>query len=172
MAFCQNCGAPVEGSFCAKCGAAMPAADAGGASASAAASGFTPGYAPMQPVAPVAAAGMAENTASALCYLLGLITGIIFLVLAPYNQNRNIRFHAFQSIFFHIGLIIIWMGLFIVGFALPGVLHLLLLPIDLLLWFGGFLLWLYLMWKADNNQRVVLPIVGPRAEKQAYSGNV
>lgn len=171
MTFCPNCGAPVEGSFCAKCGASMAAAGAGDASASAA-SGFTPGYTPVQPVAPVPTTGMAENVASALCYVLGLITGIVFLVLAPYNQNRNIRFHAFQSIFFHIGLIIIWMGLFIVGFAVPGILHLLLLPIDLLLWFGGFLLWLYLMFKAYNNQRVVLPIIGPIAEKQAYSGNV
>ena len=33
-----------------------------------------------------------------LCYVT-LIPAIIFLVVAPYNQNRLIRFHAWQSIF-------------------------------------------------------------------------
>jgi hypothetical protein len=37
--------------------------------------------------APVANAGLTENAAGALCYLGGLVTGIIFLVIAPYNQN-------------------------------------------------------------------------------------
>jgi uncharacterized membrane protein len=37
--------------------------------------------------------------ASALCYVPLLITGIIFLVLEPYNKKPVIRFHAFQSIF-------------------------------------------------------------------------
>ena len=45
---------------------------------------------------------MTDNMAGALCYLFGFITGILFLVLAPYNQNRDIRFHAFQSIFLNI----------------------------------------------------------------------
>ncbi len=45
---------------------------------------------------------MTDNMAAALCYALGFITGILFLVLAPYNQNREIRFHAFQSIFLNI----------------------------------------------------------------------
>jgi len=87
MAFCASCGAPVEGKFCAKCGAPMGAAVP------------PPGAAPG-----VAAAGMTDNAASALCYVLGLITGILFLVLAPYNQNKTIRFHAFQSIFLSIAL--------------------------------------------------------------------
>jgi len=30
-----------------------------------------------------------------------------------------------------------------------------------------FVLWLYLMWAAYNNKMVVLPIVGPLAQKQA-----
>ncbi len=54
----------------------------------------------MPPPAPVSAPGLTENVASALCYALGWITGIVFLVLAPYNQNRTVRFHAWQSIFF------------------------------------------------------------------------
>ena len=54
------------------------------------------------PMGAQAAPGLEENLACALCYALGLLTGIVFLVLAPYNQNKLIRFHAFQSIFFHV----------------------------------------------------------------------
>jgi len=32
---------------------------------------------------------------------------------------------------------------------------------------GLFILWLMLMYKAYNNERWVLPVVGPLAEKQA-----
>jgi len=43
--------------------------------------------------------------------------------------------------------------------------------IDLLGWMaislGSLLAWLMLMYKAYNNQKLVLPIVGPLAEKQA-----
>src|SRR5438270_14094327 len=87
MPFCPRCGAPVEGRFCAKCGASMM--DAPGTPQGAA----TPGYPPPPPVA--TSGGLQENVAAALCYALGFITGILFLVLEPYNKNRNIRFHAF-----------------------------------------------------------------------------
>src|ERR1700676_3398151 len=111
MAFCSNCGAAVDGRFCPKCGSAV---DAGAPGAGPGAPpppgpppgdppppGYTaPGYsAPAGYVPPPAgAAGMTDNMAGALCYLFGFITGILFLVLAPYNQNRNIKFHAMQSI--------------------------------------------------------------------------
>src|SRR5690242_11740272 len=100
MAFCPNCGTQVTGTFCQNCGTAM----AGDANPSA---GSTPGYAPSQPVA-ATSTGMSENVAGALCYLVGFITGIIFLVIAPYNQNKFVRFHAFQSIFFNVAYIVIW----------------------------------------------------------------
>ena len=123
MAFCANCGAEVQGRFCAKCGAPAPAAGAAPSpSASApppppppqAASPFPAAAAP----APTAqAAGLEENMACALCYVLGLLTGVLFLVLAPYNQNRLIRFHAFQSIFLNIAWIAIYIVLSIVSLA-------------------------------------------------------
>lgn len=113
---------------------------------------------------------MEENLASALCYVFGLLTGVLFLVLAPYNQNRVIRFHAFQSIFLHIASIAVFIGLMIV----IGILHfipflgvflgLILYPVVGL---GFFVLWLMLMYKAYNKERWVLPIVGELAEKQA-----
>ena len=38
------------------------------------------------------------NMAAALSYALGAITGVLFLVLEPYKNNRFVRFHAIQSI--------------------------------------------------------------------------
>ncbi|HTM11540.1 MAG TPA: hypothetical protein VL127_01430 [Bryobacteraceae bacterium] len=108
--------------------------------------------------------------ACALCYLVGLLTGVLFLVLTPYNQNRLIRFHAFQSIFVHIASFFVFIGLMIVvSFLhfipfLGTILALMLYPIVGL---GFFILWLMLMYKAYNRERWVLPIVGPLAEKQA-----
>ena len=113
---------------------------------------------------------MTDNLASALCYVLGLLTGILFLVLEPYNKNKLIRFHAFQSIFLHIGLFVVG---FIVGIILTIFIHIPVLGVMFaaVLWpiFGlaCFALWLFLIFKAYNNQKIVLPIIGPLAEKQA-----
>ena len=153
MAFCASCGAEMQGKFCAKCGAPAGFA-AGGASAASAA----------------APAGIDENVVAALCYLVGVLTGILFLVLEPYNRNPVIRFHAFQSIFAWIAAIVIGMALSMFSYpiaALPFIGWL----IDILLWLafslGVLMLWLYLMYKAYNKERVVLPVIGAWAEKQA-----
>ena len=42
------------------------------------------------------------NMIAALAYLLGFVTGLIFLYLEPYNQDEFIRFHARQSIGFSV----------------------------------------------------------------------
>ncbi|MCS7042961.1 MAG: hypothetical protein NZR01_09235 [Bryobacteraceae bacterium] len=110
--------------------------------------------------------------AGALCYLAGLITGIIFLVIAPYNTSRTVRFHAFQSIFFNVAWIAIWIVEMILSAALAAI-PVLGWMLSLLLWaavaLGGFILWLVLMWKAYQGDRLVLPVIGPLAEKQAMS---
>jgi uncharacterized membrane protein len=163
MAFCPNCGAQATGRFCPNCGSdtsIAPGAPAG-------ASGST--YVPPQPVAtPLEAPGLTDNVAGALCYLFGFITGIIFLILSPYNKNRLVRFHAFQSIFANLALIALEIALFIVS-VLMGLLHL--GPLMVILWpvFWLALLagWLYLMYAAYTNKKIVLPFVGPLAEKQA-----
>jgi uncharacterized membrane protein len=164
MAFCQNCGAEVTGRFCGKCGSASgydPAAPS--ASAGAAYTEPPPGPAYQAPP-PAQSGGMSVNVASALCYVLGLVTGIIFLVLEPYNRNRVERFHAFQSIFMHLAVIVIYMVLFPVIGIVSGGLAFMLSPIIGLVVIG---LWLYMMYTAYQNQKVVLPIIGPIAEKQA-----
>lgn len=139
-------------------GAASSAGTGAGAT-SAAGSGYTGAAAP-----PVASApGLSENVAGALCYLCGLITGIIFLVIAPYNQNKTIRFHAFQSIFFCIAYILFYIVWGFISLMLHGF-GFFLYPLFGLLF---FLLWLYLMFTAYQGKKVKLPIIGDLAEKQA-----
>jgi uncharacterized membrane protein len=93
--------------------------------------------------------------------------GIIFLVLAPYNQNKIVRFHAFQSIFMHVAVIACYIALGILAAMLRSVGTFGLGILYPLLSFGAFLLWLYMMWSAYNNKLVVLPIIGELAQKQA-----
>jgi uncharacterized membrane protein len=114
--------------------------------------------------------GMTDNLAGALCYLVGFITGILFLVLAPYNQNRTIRFHAFQSIFLNIAWVVLWIVITIVLIPfryIPFLGIFISLVLESVLGLGGLILWLYLMFKTYNGEKVVLPIVGPMADKQA-----
>jgi uncharacterized membrane protein len=114
--------------------------------------------------------GMTDNLAGALCYLFGFITGILFLVLAPYNQNRDIRFHAFQSIFFNIAWFALWIvvSIVILFFHLIPFLGLFVsMVLRFILGLGGFIVWLYMMFKTYNGEKVVLPVIGPLADKQA-----
>jgi uncharacterized membrane protein len=152
MAFCPNCGSQVDGSFCANCGTPMNGAPHPG---SAPGSGFE------SPA--LTAPGLTDNVAGALCYLGAFITGIIFLVIAPYNKSKFVRFHAFQSIFFFIAWIVINIAFGMMVIMSHGFMALLLPLFHLAL----FLLWLYLMYTAFNNKKVKLPVIGDLAEKQA-----
>jgi uncharacterized membrane protein len=168
MPFCPSCGSNVEGRFCQKCGAAV-----GPAPASAFGAAPPAGSAPMGQAPVAAAAGLSENAAGALSYLAGVITGIIFLVVTPYSTNPRVRFHAFQSIFFNVAWVVMWIVVTIlsvvIGAVLPFGFHILFSMFFLVVWLGGLLVWLLLMWKASQGQRLVLPLIGPLAEKQAGS---
>src|SRR3974390_3089927 len=90
MSNCGKCGANVsEGvKFCSNCGAPVngliiPAAGASGTA-------------------------IESNIAAVLAYVLGFITGIVFLVLEPYKHDSFVRFHAFQSIFVSAVFIVFW----------------------------------------------------------------
>lgn len=153
MAFCANCGSDVQGSFCGKCGMAMGAT-------------VPPPSANMGGGAGAGQAGLTDNVAGALAYLLGPITGIAFLVLEPYNKNPKIRFHAWQSIALCVAWIAFWIVMtFVLG--LISIFALFLAPILLLLPIAGFALWLYLMWKAYQGDQLRLPLIGDFAAKQA-----
>ena len=158
MAFCPSCGAESQGKFCAKCGTPLGAAPAGDP--------------PPRAAAVAGPAAIEENVAAALCYLVGVLTGILFLVIEPYNRNPVIRFHAFQSIFAWIAAMAVGMGLSMFSYPIAAV------PvigwlIDILLWLafslGVLVLWLFLMYKAYNKEKFVLPVIGPLAEKQAQA---
>jgi uncharacterized membrane protein len=154
MAFCPNCGSQATGTFCPNCGTSLGGAKPDPQPAAGA------GYVPPQPIS---AAGLTDNVAGALCYLLGFITGIIFLVIAPYNQNKFIRFHAFQAIFLNVAWIALWLVLGILALMTHGI-GVLLYPLLTLVF---FVLWLYMMFSAYNGKRVKLPVIGDLAEKQA-----
>ncbi len=90
MAFCGKCGSAVnEGvAFCPNCGAAVGAA-----------APPPPSYGAPPPYQPYPAAsgtsGLQENVAGLLCYVLGWLTGIVFLLI---DKRPFVRFHAAQSI--------------------------------------------------------------------------
>ena len=150
MSFCQSCGAAfADGTtFCPSCSAK-----------------------PQAMASPAAASGLTANTAAALAYLAGIITGILFLVIDPYKSDRFVRFHAFQSIFFNVAWIALWIAWTIVGLVLgavtKGLFFILQVPIDLVLMVGGFALWAFLMYSAYQGKTPRLPVIGALAAKQA-----
>lgn len=141
MAFCSKCGAQVAdgAGFCPACGTAI-----GAQSASQVTAGQT--------------SGMQSNVAGLLCYIL--IIGIIFLFVEPLKSDKFVRFHAFQSIFYWVAVIIIF---FCLGAVLPfGLWIVVYWPLRLLTLVGM----IFLMYKAYNNERYKLPFIGDLAEKQ------
>lgn len=96
------------------------------------------------------------NLAGLLCYLAGVITGVIFLIIE--KENRFVRFHAIQSIMVFV--VIFVLSLVLSAIPLIGwLLSLLLSPVSLVLW-------IFLMWKAYQNEWFKLPVIGDLAEKQ------
>src|SRR5690348_12004568 len=144
MPFCSNCGSDVEGRFCAKCGTPVGAAAPPGAGSAS--------------LPPPAAAGLSDNVTGALCYLGLVITGILFLVLEPYSRNRAIRFHAFQAIFLNIAWVVVSIVVGIIRFGL------FLSPLVSLAFIA---LWIYMIVTTYQGKTVVLPVIGPLAQKQA-----
>jgi uncharacterized membrane protein len=145
MAFCKSCGQEIgTASFCPKCGASQ------GAVATPVASAASP------------TEGLQENVAGLLCYILGWVTGLIFLLI---DKRPFVKFHAAQSIAMSIGVIVLYIALAI----FMGVLHvmhifflgLLIYPI---LWLALFLLWIFVMYKAYQHEKYKLPIIGNLVE--------
>lgn len=105
---------------------------------------------------------MDENLAAALCYIP--IIALIFLLIDPYKNNRNIRFHALQSLFYTAACLVVWIGLSILAMLFGGFGLFRLVPLLLdLAFFAG---WIVMVVKAIQNSRFVMPIIGPLAEKQ------
>ena len=110
--------------------------------------------------------GIEPNLGGTLCYApccIGLIFSIVVAIVE--KQSRFLRFHAFQSLLFHAGLIVCWVGLTILGFILSAVhLGLLMIPIQLLVALAVLGLHVLLMVKAYNNEQYELPTIGAMAK--------
>jgi uncharacterized membrane protein len=158
MAFCAKCGAQLNAGsgFCGACGAPVSTQSVTTTSGAAAAPASAPTV--------TAGSGITDNVAAALSYIW--IVGLIFLLIEPYNKNRFVRFHAFQSIFFGIAWVVLWIGIHIVFSIMPFI-GLLILPLYALLGLGGFVFWLFLIFKAYSNAQYKIPIIGEIAAKQA-----
>jgi uncharacterized membrane protein len=131
------------------------------------AGGPGPQYPPGAPP-PAAGQGLSSNAAAAISYIT-FIPAVLFLVLAPYNRDRFVRFHAWQCI----ALTIVWVAIsilfFVMGvaglhFALLGLWTLIRLAIRLIL----FVFWLIALIKASQGQWYKIPIVGDLA--QSFAG--
>jgi uncharacterized membrane protein len=101
--------------------------------------------------------GLKENVAGVLCYVLGWISGIVFLILEP--KNNLIRFHAFQSIIvfgaiFVAGMIFSWIP--VIGWVLGPLIGVV-----------AFIMWLLLMVMAAQERKWKAPWAGDLAEKWA-----
>jgi uncharacterized membrane protein len=100
--------------------------------------------------------GLDEHLAGALTYVLGFITGALFLLIE--RDSSYVRFHARQSV---------------MTFAAVLLLDLLLWSVPLVGWLliplftvGVAVLWVWLMLQALNGRRYKLPYVGELAERQ------
>lgn len=105
--------------------------------------------------------GLDSNIAGPLCYLLGVITGIVFLLIE--KEDRNVRFHAYQST-------AVFGGIFVLSVAVGWVpligwmISLILAPVSLILW-------IVLIYKAFQGERWELPVVGKWAREQVSGPN-
>src|SRR3954468_15184172 len=121
MAYCSSCGTQVADgtTMCSACGSRT------------ATTGSTAGT----------TSGLADNVAGMLAYLF--VPAIIFLVTAPYNRNRFIRFHSFQCLFCCVGLIAISIAFSIL--TIIPFMSLIMLPVQLIIFLGSLILWIVLM---------------------------
>lgn len=161
MTSCSNCGATLTdgGAFCGGCGA--PTSNQNSA-------GFVQGS-PNGVQTAQSASGLTSNLAAALAYVLGLVSGIVFLVVEPYKRDRFVRFHAMQSIMFCVAAIafsIAWSILVNILINISAWTAVALTPIGLVISLGFFLFWLFLMYQAYSRREFRIPIIGALAEKQ------
>jgi len=101
--------------------------------------------------------GLDANLAAALSYLVGFVTGAIFLVVE--KENRFVRFHAMQSTL--VFACIVALDILLQIIPLLGALLVVFLVIP-----ASAILWLFLMFKAYQGEEFKLPVVGPIAAER------
>jgi uncharacterized membrane protein len=98
--------------------------------------------------------GLDANLAAALSYLVGFVTGILFLVVE--KENKFVRFHALQSTLVFAGIVAVDIVLQLVPILGALVVIIVVIP-------ASAILWLLLMYKAYQGEEFKLPLVGQMA---------
>jgi len=118
-----------------------------------------------------AGSGMTPNTAGAISYVFGIISGVVILLI---EKDRFARFHAAQSILFSAAWVAGWIAVSIVSTFLsflPFVGFMVGWMLWMVLWaglgLGGLALWVALIVMAAQGKRPVLPVIGRYAEEIA-----
>lgn len=118
--------------------------------------------------------GVGERIEGALCYVLGFITGILFLVLE--RENKFVRFHALQSIGVFLPLYMVMSAvervislstISTVGFSISILGLLISMAILSVIWTLIGVLWILLIYKASRGEKYKFPIIGRLADKYA-----
>lgn len=108
--------------------------------------------------------------------LIGYIVGIVALVLIFIEKdNKFVRFHAIQSVIYHIAAFAIIISVWIIGGILAlalsqisqvlGLIGIVVYLLGLLLWFGWLAGMIYAAIKSYQGSMFKFPIVGNMAEK-------
>jgi uncharacterized membrane protein len=131
--YCKKCGKeiPAGAGFCPSCG--TPSSD-----------GSLSG--PIKSTK--SSTGLETNVAGLLCYLVGWITGIIFLVIE--KEDKTVRFHAVQSIAIFGSLTIleiIFRMIPVIGWVVTSLLGIL-----------GFIIWICLLIMTYQGKMVRIPV--------------
>lgn len=111
--------------------------------------------------------GLTPNVASMLCYVCTPITAIIFLAIE--KENQDVKFHAWQGLFFGVAAIILEIGVSILAAlfsAIAGFLAIIISVLLPLIYIGILIIWVICMIKAYQGERYKLPFIGDLAEKQ------
>jgi len=101
--------------------------------------------------------GLDANLAAALSYLVGFVTGIIFLLVE--KENKFVRFHAMQSTILFAGIVAIDILLQLVPILGALVVIFVVIP-------ASAILWLLLMFKAYQGEEFRLPLIGDMAAER------
>lgn len=169
MPNCTRCGATVaeDSAFCGACG--QPRSQSSTGQPSVGSFAAAPAVAGSNTTVSSGTA-LTMNLAAALSYALGLVTGILFLVMEPYKNDRLVRFHSMQSILFSAACVvfaIVWsigVGILV---SIAGLWVLTVdVPLRLLVGLAIFVLWLYLMFQAYSQREYKLPWIGDITAKQ------
>ncbi|NOT59729.1 MAG: zinc-ribbon domain-containing protein [Acidobacteria bacterium] len=112
--------------------------------------------------------GLTTNQICSLLYLLPILGPILGLVIEPYNRDREIRFHAWQS------LLLTGAWFVLTRIAIP-ILKFTFIPdafvwlMNTGAWFAFFGVWIYLIVQTWQGIKFRLPILGDVAEQQAQN---